>query len=346
MYVHLCHDNTNNSLVSSESVVQDRAPRRLSQSINPAMAYNATANLVTLPPEVCLCHSLIVMSVPLTDLQILLQIHYAAKNPALALVSTSIHAFLSPPYVTPSYIAKYLIELYSSSRTDAILVKALRHPVCTVAVAESLKRIWDDRRGYIPPRPEEAKEKEDKAKRKDDSPVPREGEGSSPPSSPPPRRPTKPPLTTTELPRRLFRHLATDSTIPPLLEYLFANYPQISPNSHNGYPLSRAVLCQNKEVIAYLLSHGADPGLRDGLAVEIAVKMGNIKLVRLLVDNPQSKVVDITPRFVELAVRSGSDEIVQYFVHDKGELMYPDHHAHLPRLKHELIRTRCDAAIA
>lgn len=207
-------------------------------------------------------------------------------------------------------------------------MKALRHPVCTVDVAESIHRIWDDRRGYIPPpKPTEEVGQEDKGKRKDDHPTDTNTvtntNDRSPSPSPtpptPPRRPTKPALSVTELPRRLFRHLTAQSPVPPLLEYLFNTYPSISPNSHNGYPLSRAVLCQNKTVITYLLSRGADPGLRDGLAVEIAVKMGNFKLVRTLVDNPQGKTVDITSRFVELAVRSGSDEIVQYFVHDKGQ---------------------------
>jgi hypothetical protein len=280
----------------------------------------------------------------------LLQIHYAAKNPALSLVSTSIHASLSEPYVTPSYVAKYLLDLYSPNRADSILVKALRHPVCTVAVAESIQRIWDIRRGYIPPKPVEELDQEDKEKRKDEqsdsSAVTRDRTS----RSPPPRRPTKPAITVTELPRRLFRHLTTQSSIPPLLEYLFNTYPTISPNSHNGYPLSRAVLCQNRNVIAYLLSRGADPGLRDGLAVEIAVKMGNIKLVRLLVDNPQGKAVDITSRFVELAVKSGSDEIVQYFVHDKGTSLPPSQSPSTNSLRiwARLITDdpRCDAAVA
>lgn len=287
------------------------------------MALDASINLAALPPEVGPNQSLLRVAHH-TDHQILLQIHYAAKNPALSLVSTSLFACLLPPYVTPSYIAKYLLDLYATSRPDSILVKALRHPVCTVAVAESIHRIWDDRRGYIPPKAKDAEEEmdmEDKGKRKDEHRTSTDTDRSPSPPPTPPRRPTKPALSVNELPRRLFRHLTSSSPVPPLLEYLFTTYPSISPNSHNGYPLSRAVLCQNKTVITYLLSHGADPGLRDGLAVEIAVKMGNFKLVRMLVDNPQGKTVDITSRFVELAVRSGSNEIVQYFVHDKGQYL-------------------------
>lgn len=246
--------------------------------------------------------------------------------------------------MTSTYVAKYLLDLYGSYRPNSILVKALRHPICTVEVAESIKRIWDDRRGYIPPIPKQEGDKEDRGKRKsgDEDNITRTDERSTTISpSPPPRRPTKPALPVTELPRRLFRNLTSDSPIPPLLEYLFQTYPTLSPNSHDGYPLSRAVLCQNKSVINYLLDRGADPGLRDGLAVEIAIKMGKIKLVRLLVDNPKGKAVDITSRFVELAVKSGSDEIVQYFVHDKGEPF-----TRVSTRIHMLMPNRGDAAVA
>lgn len=250
--------------------------------------------------------------------QILLQIHLLAQNPGLSLVSTACHANLFAPYVTPAYVAEYLLSLYASSPASAILVKALRHPVCTVEVASSIQRIWDRRRGHVPP----ADDKEDKGKRKDGFVGPgRSPDSRSPSPSPPPERPappSRPALSVSELPRRLFRNLNSGTLVPPLLKYLFDTYTP-SANSHNGYPLSRAVLSKNKEVISYLLLHGAEPGLRDGLAVEIAVKLGDIQLVRMLVDNEQGKKVDITPKFVELAVRSGSDQIVQYFVHDKGE---------------------------
>lgn len=241
----------------------------------------------------------------------MLQIHFLARNPALSLVSRSLHANLTPPYTTSTYTAQYLLALYSSSGPDTVLVKALRHPICTEEVAESIRRIWDLRRGYESPAPVQ----EDTGKRKTDS----EATSPPPPSSPPPprRRPTRPALSVAELPRRMFRNLSTTSPVPDLVKYLFDKYSP-SANSHNGYPLSRAVLSKNKGVIEYLLSKGAHPGLRDGLAVEIAVKLGDIGIVQMLVDNDHGKHVDISSRFVELAVRSGSDKIVQYFVHDKG----------------------------
>lgn len=141
--------------------------------------------------------------------------------------------------------------------------------------------------------------------------------------------PTRPGLTVSELPRRLFRTLRTNDPIPELLMYLFETYSP-DPNSHNGYPLSRAVLSKNVEVINYLLAKGADPGVRDGLAIEIAVKLGNIGLVRLLVEhqhqsrtNTNTGVMEISSKWVEAAVKSGSDAIVSYFVHEKGKSISP-----------------------
>lgn len=134
-----------------------------------------------------------------------------------------------------------------------------------------------------------------------------------------PPEPTRPALSVPELPRRLFRTLTTTDPIPPLLIYLIDTYAP-NPNSHNGYPLSRAVLSKNIPVVKYLLSKGADPGIRDGLAIEIAVKLGDTGLVRLLVEHQQKNLgsLEISSKWVEAAVKSGSDAIVSYFVHEKG----------------------------
>jgi len=130
-----------------------------------------------------------------------------------------------------------------------------------------------------------------------------------------------------ELPRRLFRNLTSTSVIPPLLLYLFETYKP-NPNSFEGYALSRAVLSKNLEVIRYLLRQGADPGKKEGMAIQIAVKLGDLRIVRMLVEHqnlgsPNSGSlgigIDIPSKWVETAVRSGSDEIVSYFVHEKGE---------------------------
>jgi len=109
---------------------------------------------------------------------------------------------------------------------------------------------------------------------------------------------------------------------------LFETYKP-NANSFDGYALSRAVLAKNLAVIKYLLSKGADPGKKEGMAIQIAVKLGDLRIVRMLVEHQnlgvqvggkQDRVgMDIPSKWVETAVRSGSDEIVSYFVHEKGE---------------------------
>jgi len=116
---------------------------------------------------------------------------------------------------------------------------------------------------------------------------------------------------------------------------LFEKY-KTNANSFDGYALSRAVLAKNAEIIKYLLSQGADPGKKEGMAIQIAVKLGDLRIVRMLVEHQnlglpaggkQDRVgMDIPSKWVETAVRSGSDEIVSYFVHEKGQ-------SHLLRLR-------------
>jgi hypothetical protein len=206
-------------------------------------------------------------------------------------------------------------------------------------VAGDIKRIWDRRRGYVepPPPPLSVTGPSSTEDPGDESVEPIPVEIARRPV------PTRPGLSITDLPRRLFRNLSSTTPIPPLLIYLFDKY-QPSPNSHNGYPLSRAVLAKNVEVIKYLLDKGADPGMRDGLAIEISVKLGDLGIVKMLVEHQSLNPVSIdggpgpTPdgsgtgfrfgteipsRWVETAVKSGSDEIVSYFVHEKGQYRHP-----------------------
>jgi hypothetical protein len=159
-----------------------------------------------------------------------------------------------------------------------------------------------------------------------------------------------------ELPRRLLR-LPHNSTEPihPLIRYLFDTYTP-SPDAPDGYPLARAVLSSNYALMGYLLEKGADPAVKDGLAVEVAISKKDLKAVRLLVEarsshgktraltedgsddddeerkrgpagrNKRRKIgekVMISQRLVEVAMRKGSREIVHYFVHEKGEFGNP-----------------------
>lgn len=139
-----------------------------------------------------------------------------------------------------------------------------------------------------------------------------------------------PPLSCSELPRRIFRTLRVDDKIDPLLRYLVERFVP-SANSHKGYPLCRAVLAQNLEYIDFLLSHGASPSANDGLAIEIAISKQRLDIVKRLVERSPSKAsnkgkkvkyddrVKVSTKLVEHAMKNGSRDIVDYFVHDKGE---------------------------
>lgn len=149
-------------------------------------------------------------------------------------------------------------------------------------------------------------------------------------SEPPSSVQSAPDLSCSELPRRLFRSLRVDEKIDPLLRYLVERFTP-SANSHKGYPLCRAVLAQNLEYIDFLLAHGANPSANDGLAIEIAISKHRLDIVKRLVERNPSRAgnkskkikhddrVKVSTKLVGHAMKSGSRDIVDYFVHDKGE---------------------------
>jgi hypothetical protein len=339
------------------------------------------------PSSICQSRSVVASEPVLTHStdshQIIQQIHLLALNPFFPQLCHTIHSSLSS--TSASYTATYLLTLYTHYPPTDILVRALRHPVCDVEVARAIRRIWDRRRGYI----EEVHGERESLKRKRVVGS-KDGESCSPSPIPPPP-PIAPPLTCHELPRRLFRdplsisplqsrsdapptggtmsnvdsphpESSTPQTpIPPLLPYLFSTYDP-SPNSHKGYPLSRAVLMSHYPLIAFLLSHGADPSARGNMAVQIAIAKKDLGMVKMLVErdadwavggqaggaaaravthggrgvdadvrdagikpkgSPKRQKlgdrVKITDDLVQRAMEKGTREMVEYFVHDKGE---------------------------
>ncbi|KAI6103888.1 hypothetical protein EDD16DRAFT_1900377 [Pisolithus croceorrhizus] len=122
-----------------------------------------------------------------------------------------------------------------------------------------------------------------------------------------------------ELPRRLFRSLATNSSSMqspfgpcvapghgrsesetlrwmeqdhplPLLRYLYT-CPHIHPpavNSHKGYALTKAVQARFVPLIQFLLSHGAMPHLKSSLAILIAISRRDLPMVRMLVERSET----------------------------------------------------------
>ncbi|KZT07732.1 uncharacterized protein LAESUDRAFT_742824 [Laetiporus sulphureus 93-53] len=112
----------------------------------------------------------------------------------------------------------------------------------------------------------------------------------------------------TELPRRLFRSLAprsdtnqaekrkrrsdegggwTEGGEPiPFLQYLFSHesIPPPRPDSFDGYALTKAVQVGDIPLVRFLLDHGASPQHKDGLAVKVAIRRQDLRLVRLLIE--------------------------------------------------------------
>lgn len=173
-------------------------------------------------------------------------------------------------------------------------------------------RLWDERRGIKSQRhPARARPPDP-----NDEPIT-------------PSRPklTRPALQLAEVPRRAVR--LSPVGVSPLLEYIFEHF-EASVNSHNGFPLQRAALDKNYELAEWLLRRGADPGLRDSLAVVAAIERKDLRMVKLLVEpfegstssGKRRRLADrvvIGPYLVEKALTSGTNDIVDYFVHEKGE---------------------------
>ena len=143
-----------------------------------------------------------------------------------------------------------------------------------------------------------------------------------------------------ELPRRLFRQLSTSGAEAlPHLHFLYtSSAPQLSRrrpdiDSHDGYPLARAVSAGAVPLVRFLLDHGASPRRRDALAVRIAIKRRDLSLVRLLVEPPDAppderratnkrrKLADrvkATSEMLRLAVMCGAQDIAEYLMNEKG----------------------------
>lgn len=92
--------------------------------------------------------------------------------------------------------------------------------------------------------------------------------------------------------------------------------------------------------MTYLLQKGADPSLKDYMAVEIAVSMKDLKMVKLLIEREQSGFgttrtgdesesptkkmklgdrITVPAKMVESAMKKGTKDIVNYLVYDKSE---------------------------
>ncbi|PSR71385.1 hypothetical protein PHLCEN_2v12761 [Hermanssonia centrifuga] len=98
----------------------------------------------------------------------------------------------------------------------------------------------------------------------------------------------------TELPRRLFRSLSsqekklwnTEDAPLPLLRYLYAHprIPTPHADSWDGYPLTRAVASGFIPLVHFLLDKEASPAHKGAIAVHVAIRRRDLRLVKMLIE--------------------------------------------------------------
>lgn len=123
-----------------------------------------------------------------------------------------------------------------------------------------------------------------------------------------------------DIPKRLFRNLLSTpppsssltstphitSTIPssssasssrfdtedlPFITHLITQL-QANPNSNKGYPLAKSVLSRHFKLIHVLLNYGADPSIKDNMAVMLAIGRCDLEIVRLLIERHEESEHD------------------------------------------------------
>lgn len=226
--------------------------------------------------------------------QLLYEIHLYALSEHFPHTCRHLHAVFRNAPTTLN--AEYILGRHNANSRTSIITRALRYPLCTPLVLDAILRRTD-----CPPFEK----------------------------------------TVVVLPRRLFNELGTFErpgtwkarhSPLPFLKYLYTHsrLPHPDPNSHDGYPLARAVHAGFRPLILFLIAHGASAGLKDGLAVKIAIQKRDLSLVKMLVEPDKSsssgggkrrKVADrvvLGSAHLRVAVQAKARDIIDYLVHEKG----------------------------
>ncbi|KAH9928712.1 uncharacterized protein B0H18DRAFT_1210218 [Fomitopsis serialis] len=285
-----------------------------------------------------------VLSLPV---ELLYDIHIHAASPNLPLACKHLYAVCKS--APTSVHAQYLIESYHSARAYStvadIISLALRYPVCTQAVLDTIIRSPE----YPTLSSENRRKRTELPRRLFRNLSPR-------PTSIGKRKRGEPePSGWTE-----------DDDPLPFLRYLYA-HPRIrtpGADSWEGYALTKAVHAEFIPLVQFLLEHGASPQTKGALAVMVAIRRKNLPLVRLLIerDGPRQTYkrprmrdegpgvvtgrdgisadsargndtvtrdngakrrklgdrVQVNQEMVKTAVQSNARDIVEYFIHEKG----------------------------
>jgi hypothetical protein len=250
----------------------------------------------------------------------LLQIHELAGSSDLPCVSRYIHAALSDH--TPLQAVQWLVNRYGDQGPLRFLSLALRHPVCDVGLIQHLNYHWEEvvlwhtvdlkmspilspiGKALLPMYSDPLPKRNDPLKR----------------------------LHCESVPRRVFR-------IPPREEDEHAE--QTGPEALASYILSKYVV--SEKVLSYGIRHavytnqadwarsfieyGGNPFDKGGLALEIAMRRGDLDMVRVLVETHiatkgcrrriQTNSAVITDEIKALILKFATREILDYFVKER-----------------------------
>lgn len=164
------------------------------------------------------------------------------------------------------------------------------------------------------------------------------GDDNSLPPPPPPATFLPLPPKSIDIPKRLFRNLSSSSSIAsspsppsssisssrelststetafesedlPLLLHILTNL-QGNPNSNKGYALAKSVLSRNSFLIEILLEYGADPTIKDYMAVMLAIGRKDLEIVKMLVEREDES---------SLSTRSSSSRAIASSLSQTGQ---------------------------
>ncbi|KAG8917419.1 hypothetical protein FRC01_002460 [Tulasnella sp. 417] len=93
------------------------------------------------------------------------------------------------------------------------------------------------------------------------------------------------------------------------------------PDSHQGYYLARAVHLNHLPLVDLLLTHGANPLLKLGVAIKFAIGRKDERMVRWLMAKLRPSFLQYSEVGQELlthAVKVDAQEIAYFFIREKG----------------------------
>jgi hypothetical protein len=244
----------------------------------------------------------------------LLQIHELAGSSDLPCVSRYIHAALNNH--TPLQAIQWLVNRYGAQGSQRFLSLALRHPICDFTLVQLINYHWEElvlwHRADLELRPI----------------LSSFGKALLPMYSDPLSMRNYPlrRLPCVSVPRRVFRippkeedeHAERDG-LWDLATYILTRYT-VS-DKVLSYGVRHAVYTDQANLAEVLIEHGGNPFDKGGLALEIAMRRGDLDMIRILVETQMGlgalAETLITDEIKALISKFATREILDYFVKER-----------------------------